>query len=61
MEGSWAKPSPNDYALLQYLVSETDAQLKALHGFDDLHVQDRTALKLDPPAARLGRLREDRD
>jgi hypothetical protein len=61
VEGAYAKPSPADLELFQSLKQQSDAELQALHAFDDLHPKGVTALCLGHPAVRITLQRADDD
>jgi photosystem II stability/assembly factor-like uncharacterized protein len=63
LEGQYAAPPPAYQTLYESLAGQIDVQLKALHGFDDLHVHDPEALIRHHPAVRTGlqQQRDDRD
>ncbi|HSN18121.1 MAG TPA: glycosyl hydrolase [Gammaproteobacteria bacterium] len=53
VEGSYAKPSAADQLLFQSLKQQSDAELQALHAFDDVHPKGVTALRIGHPAVRI--------
>ena len=63
LEGDYTAPPAAYGTLLDSLSVQADAELQALHGFDDLHVKDAEALTRHHPAVRTGiaQQQEDRD
>ena len=61
VEGAYAKPSPADLELFQSLAAQSDAELKALHAFDDLHPKDVTVLSIGHPVVRVAQQHGDDD
>jgi photosystem II stability/assembly factor-like uncharacterized protein len=63
VDGDYAAPPPAYRELYDSLAAQADAEMQALHAFDDLHVHDPEALVRHHPAVRSGlaQQREDRD
>ncbi len=61
--GDYAAPPTAYQGLYDSLASQIDAQLQALHAFDDLHVHDPEAMVRHHPAVRTGleQQRQDQD
>ena len=63
LEGDYAAPTPAYQELYDSLATQADAEMQALHVFDDLRVHDPEALVRHHPAVRTGlaQQREEKD
>jgi photosystem II stability/assembly factor-like uncharacterized protein len=59
VNASYARPSAANQALFDSLKAQVDEELQALHSFDDLHVHDPAASRMQHPATKRAQDRDD--